>query len=156
MIWPRPPPLHCCRASCRLYALARQTWGNGAFGYGRGGSELAWPNGPALSRQLYVEALGLPVDHAEGDEYYHSEQIAGSKHFGVWPLRQAARACFGVDDWPAEHRVPQASVEFELNDAEAVSAAAQELQDKGFSLLHPARKEPWGKRSPGYSRPRAW
>jgi catechol 2,3-dioxygenase-like lactoylglutathione lyase family enzyme len=99
---------------------------------------------PALSRQLYVEALGLPLDHAEGDEYYHSEQIAGSKHFGVWPLQQAAQACFGTDAWPTEHQVPQASVEFELKDTDAVSAAAQELQDKGFSLLHPAREEPWG------------
>jgi catechol 2,3-dioxygenase-like lactoylglutathione lyase family enzyme len=40
----------------------------------------------AASRRLYVDALGLPLDHGEGDDYYHSEQIAGSKHFGVWPL----------------------------------------------------------------------
>ena len=55
---------------------------------------------PAASRALYVDALGLPLDHAPGDDYIHSEAIGGSKHFGVWPLTQAARACFGGDDWP--------------------------------------------------------
>lgn len=80
----------------------------------------------------------------EGDDYYHSEQIAGSKHFGVWPLAQAARACFGRPDWPAEHPVPQASIEFEVDDAAAVDQAAAELADRGFPLLHEARLEPWG------------
>ena len=37
---------------------------------------------PAASRALYVDALGLPLDHAPGDDYIHSETIAGSKHFG--------------------------------------------------------------------------
>ena len=38
---------------------------------------------PATSRALYVDALGLPLKAAEGDDYLHSEQIGGSKHFGV-------------------------------------------------------------------------
>jgi hypothetical protein len=62
----------------------------------------------------------------------------------VWPLRQAARACFGSDEWPAEFPIPQACVEFELADADAVSAAAAELEENGFPMLHPARTEPWG------------
>jgi catechol 2,3-dioxygenase-like lactoylglutathione lyase family enzyme len=99
---------------------------------------------PERSRGLYVDALGLPLDHAEGDDYYHSEQIGGSKHFGVWPLAQAAQACFGVPDWPAEHPVPQASIEFELADPDAVSSAAEELISRGFPLLHGAHTEPWG------------
>ena len=99
---------------------------------------------PERSRSLYVDALGLPLDHAEGDDYYHSEQIGGSKHFGVWPLAQAAQACFGVADWPADHPVPQASIEFELAEPDAVSSAAQELNDRGFPILHDARTEPWG------------
>lgn len=37
---------------------------------------------PEASRRLYVDALGLPLDHGEDDDYYHSEQIAGSRHFG--------------------------------------------------------------------------
>jgi hypothetical protein len=29
-----------------------------------------------------------------------NEQIEGSKHFAIWPLSQAAQACFGTPDWP--------------------------------------------------------
>jgi hypothetical protein len=47
------------------------------------------------SRKLYVSALGLPLQAGEGDDYLHSEDIEGAKHFGVCPLRQAAQACFG-------------------------------------------------------------
>jgi catechol 2,3-dioxygenase-like lactoylglutathione lyase family enzyme len=99
---------------------------------------------PEASRALYVEALGLPLDHAEGDDYYHSENIAGSRHFGVWPLAQAAQACFGTPDWPEEHRVHQASIEFEVADPDQVSPAAAELVERGFPMLHEARLEPWG------------
>jgi catechol 2,3-dioxygenase-like lactoylglutathione lyase family enzyme len=99
---------------------------------------------PEASRDLYVEALGLPLTNAEGDDYYHSENIDGSKHFGVWPLAQAAEACFGTPDWPADRPTPQASIEFELADPDAVAAAAQEMAGQGFPLLHEARLEPWG------------
>ena len=39
--------------------------------------------------------------------------------------------------------VPQASIEFEVKDADAVAAAGDELQRAGYELLHPARTEPW-------------
>jgi catechol 2,3-dioxygenase-like lactoylglutathione lyase family enzyme len=97
---------------------------------------------PSTSRRLYVDAIGLPLDGQ--DDYVHSESIGGCKHFGVWPLRQAAQACFGTSEWPAERPVPQASIEFEVADAEAVAAAGEELQAAGYELLHPARQEPWG------------
>ena len=99
---------------------------------------------PEESRALYVSALGLPLQAAEGDDYLHSEDIDGAKHFGVWPLAQAAQACFGAPQWPADRPVPQASVEFEVEDAAAVEAAAKELAEQGYPLLHPARQEPWG------------
>ena len=99
---------------------------------------------PEQSWALYVSALGLPLRAAEGDDYLHSEDIEGAKHFGVWPLRQAAQACFGSDQWPSGRPVPQASVEFEVADAEAVEQAGAELERDGFTLLHPARTEPWG------------
>ena len=99
---------------------------------------------PAESRTLFVEALGLPLKAAEGDDYFHSEEIGGAKHFGVWPLAQAAQACFGTPEWPSERTVPQASIEFEVTDAAAVADAAAELEAKGFELLHGAREEPWG------------
>jgi catechol 2,3-dioxygenase-like lactoylglutathione lyase family enzyme len=99
---------------------------------------------PPKSRELYVDALGLPLTADQGGEYWHSEKIAGSKHFGVWPLSEAAQACFGAPEWPSELNVPQASVEFEVEDADAVTAAGEELEEAGFELLHLAREEPWG------------
>ena len=101
------------------------------------------PDAPK-SRELYVDALGLPLEADQGGEYFHSERIGGSKHFGVWPLEQAAQACFGTEEWPADRPLPQVSIEFEVRDRDAVSAAAAELEAKGFRLLHGARQEPWG------------
>ncbi len=98
---------------------------------------------PNVSRKLYTEALGLPLA-GEGDGYLYSEDIEGCKSFGVWPLTEAARACFGTSEWPDDRPVPQASIEFEVADADTVQAAADELKDKGFALLHDARTEPWG------------
>lgn len=98
---------------------------------------------PAGSRRLFVDALGLPLERM-GGEYFASEHIEGSKHFGVWPLAEAAQACFGTPQWPADRPVPQVSVEFELRDGDAVAAGAAELTAAGFPLLHEARAEPWG------------
>ena len=99
---------------------------------------------PAESRKLYVDALGLPLASAGDSDYWHSESVAGTKHFGVWPLTEAAQACLGQAEWPADRARPQASIEFEVADAAAVQAAAEELEDRGFELLHQAREEPWG------------
>jgi catechol 2,3-dioxygenase-like lactoylglutathione lyase family enzyme len=99
---------------------------------------------PQRSHKLYVDALGLPLTAGEGSDYFHSESIDGAKHFGVWPLREAAQACFGTDEWPAELAVPQASVEFEVASPEAVGPAADELREAGYELLHETRTEPWG------------
>jgi catechol 2,3-dioxygenase-like lactoylglutathione lyase family enzyme len=98
---------------------------------------------PAASRELYVSALGLPLE-GRGEGYYHSEQIAGCKSFGIWPLSQAAEACFGTPEWPAARPVPQFSIEFDVGDAAAVGSAARELEQAGYELLHPPREEPWG------------
>jgi hypothetical protein len=98
---------------------------------------------PINSRKLYVEALGLPLQ-GEGDGYHHSEQIAGCKSFGIWPFSQAAQACFGTDQWPAERPVPQVSIEFDVASAATVVPAARELEQAGYELLHGAREEPWG------------
>jgi hypothetical protein len=88
--------------------------------------------------------LWLPLEPDAGGEYFHSERIVGGKHFGVWPLAQAAQACFGTDEGPSDLPVPQVSIEFEVQDAAAVASATAELREKGFALLHEPRKEPWG------------
>ena len=98
---------------------------------------------PPGSRRLFIDTLGLPLE-GEGDGYYSSGNIPGSKHFGVWPLTEAAQACFGTPQWPTGRVVPQASIEFEVADPGAVAAAGAELERAGYELLHPARTEPWG------------
>jgi catechol 2,3-dioxygenase-like lactoylglutathione lyase family enzyme len=95
------------------------------------------PN-PESSRALYVETLGLPL---EGDGYLSSEKVGGVKHFGLWPLADAAQACFGRDTWPDDLPVPQASIEFEVED---VAAAEAELEAKGYRPLVPTKTEGWG------------
>ena len=90
----------------------------------------------AASKRLYVDALNLPL---EGD-YPMTEKLDGVKHFGLWSLSDAAKSCFGTDEWPSSIPVPQACIEFEVAD---VDAAAKELEAKGYELLHPAKVEPW-------------
>ena len=99
---------------------------------------------PPESRKLYVEALGLALDGDDPQGYWHSEKVEGVKHFGVWPLSQAAEACFGSERWPEHLTVPQVSIEFEVTEPEAVEAGAKELEEKGFEPLHETRTEPWG------------
>src|SRR3954464_11076887 len=98
---------------------------------------------PSESRRLYMDAFELPLRQLDGD-YFASEEIGGCKHFGVWPLSQAAEACFGTTTWPEDVAVPQLSLEFELADAEAVARGADELRSRGHHLLHDAKVEPWG------------
>jgi catechol 2,3-dioxygenase-like lactoylglutathione lyase family enzyme len=91
------------------------------------------------TRRLYVDAFGLDLEDSGG--YLHSEKVQGVKHFGLWPVEQAAEACFGATEWPSNVPRPQASIEFEVDD---VAEAAKELEDRGYQLLHGARTEPWG------------
>ena len=95
-------------------------------------------------RSLFVESLGLPLRRARGAEFWHTEKLEGSRYFGVWPLSEAARVCFGTEAWPSGRPVPQAFIEFEMASRAAVKAAAAELEAKGHALLHPARTDPWG------------
>ena len=92
------------------------------------------------SHAFYEDALDLSFEGVEGD-YVFTHKLEGTKHFGLWPLSEAAQACFGTTQWPVDLPVPQASVEFEVPD---VAAAAAELTAKGYRLIHEARTEPWG------------
>jgi hypothetical protein len=69
---------------------------------------------PGRSRQLYLETFGLPLADESGSGYFHSEEVEGTRHFGIWPLSQAAQACFGQDEWPEHLATPQVSIEFEV------------------------------------------
>jgi catechol 2,3-dioxygenase-like lactoylglutathione lyase family enzyme len=91
------------------------------------------------ARSFYRDTLGLSFEGEAGD-YLFTQRLEGTKHFGLWPLSEAANACFGTTDWPADIPVPQASIEFEVAD---VAAAAAELKAKGYRLIHEAHTEPW-------------
>ncbi len=91
------------------------------------------------ARSFYRDALGLSFEGEEGD-YLFTQRLEGTKHFGLWPLSEAAMACFGTTEWPPAIPVPQASIEFEVPE---VAAAAAELTAKGYQLIHSARTEPW-------------
>src|SRR5260221_11458227 len=80
---------------------------------------------------LYRDALGVAFEGEVGD-YVFTEKLDGVKHLGLWPLTEAAQACFGTDEWPADLMTPQASIEFEVDD---VPAAAAELPAAGYTLL---------------------
>jgi catechol 2,3-dioxygenase-like lactoylglutathione lyase family enzyme len=92
------------------------------------------------ARSFYENALGLSFEGEDGD-YVLTHKLEGTKHFGLWPLSEAARVCFGTGEWPTDLPVPQASIEFEVAD---VAAAAAELTAKAYRLIHDARTEPWG------------
>jgi hypothetical protein len=95
------------------------------------------------SRAFYVDALGLPLKQLDGD-YVASGDIHGCNHFGVWPIEQAAEACFGSRTWPTDIAIPQVSIEFELATAAAVAAGVKEMESAGYEMLHAAKVEPWG------------
>lgn len=99
----------------------------------------------AANEKLFLQTLGLPLErHPTDTTYLFSEKIEGAKHFGIWPLAEAAKACFGTERWPSDKTPPQFCIEFEVVTAAEVATAARELQSKGYRLLHDARTEPWG------------
>jgi catechol 2,3-dioxygenase-like lactoylglutathione lyase family enzyme len=92
------------------------------------------------SRALYANTLGIPFKE-EKDGYLHTESLDGAKTFALWPLSQAAQACFGTESWPADIPAPQAWLEF---DVESVEEATTVLERQGYRMLVKNRKEPWG------------
>jgi hypothetical protein len=91
------------------------------------------------SHKFYLDFLGLTF-RQDGD-YLHTEQLTGVKHFALWPLSQAAQSCFGSETWPSNLPVPQAWLEFDVDNIEQ---ATKELERKKYKLLTKAQKEPWG------------
>src|SRR4051812_30596088 len=93
------------------------------------------------ARGLYGKTLGITL---EGDDYPSTGSLDGLKHFGLWPLAQAARSCFGTDEWPAGVPVPNGALELEVDD---VDGAAAELEAAGHTLVRAPADEPWGQRT---------
>lgn len=97
----------------------------------------------AATGRLYRETLGLRGFKEEEGGYWHTEGVEGVRAFGLWPLEQAAESCFGNPTWPADLPVPQAWLEF---DVENIEAATAELEAAGHRLLVANREEPWGQK----------
>jgi len=86
---------------------------------------------PASSRKFYSETLGLEFKE-DISGYLYTGEIAGVKHFAMWPLAQAAESCFGTAQWLGNLAVPQAWIEF---DAGNIDKATAELKSRGYELL---------------------
>jgi hypothetical protein len=94
----------------------------------------------SASRRLYGEALGIRFKEETGG-YLHTEALEGAKTFALWPLSQVAQSCFGKDSWPDEIPVPQAWLEFDVDNVERATTA---LAARGYRMLVKNKKEPWG------------
>jgi len=92
------------------------------------------------SQALYCETLGVEFKEEDGG-YLHTENLKGANSFALWPLAHAALNCFGKEEWPDEIPVPQAWLEFDVEDVEKATA---ELEGRGYRMLVKSRKEPWG------------
>ena len=97
----------------------------------------------AESHELYREVLGIhfKVEKEESADYLHTEALQGAKTFALWPLSQAAHSCFGSYSWPDDIPVPQAWLEFDVDNVEQATA---DLQSRGHRILVKNKKEPWG------------
>lgn len=94
----------------------------------------------AASRKLYSDVLGIRFKEETGG-YLHTESLEGAKTFALWPLSEAAQSCFDKDSWPNDIPVPQAWLEFDVEDVEKATA---ELESRGHQMLIKNKKEPWG------------
>jgi hypothetical protein len=92
------------------------------------------------SRKLYSDTLGIPFKEETG-QYLHTETLKGARTFALWPLSQAAQSCFGKDSWPDNVPVPQAWLEFDVDN---VPEATMALEARGYRILVKNKKEPWG------------
>ena len=92
------------------------------------------------SGKLYREILGISFKEESGG-YFHTEALKGAKTFALWPLSQAAQSCFGRDSWPDDIPVPQAWLEFDVDNVEQ---ATTELESRGYRMIIKSKKEPWG------------
>jgi hypothetical protein len=94
----------------------------------------------AASRKLYSQTFGIPFKEEKGG-YLHTEALKGAKSFALWPLSEAAQSCYGKDSWPTDVPIPQAWIEFDVDNVEKATA---ELESRGYRMLVKNKKEPWG------------
>jgi catechol 2,3-dioxygenase-like lactoylglutathione lyase family enzyme len=92
---------------------------------------------------FWRDGLGIPFEEA-APGYFTNHSMDGVKAFAMWPLSQAAEATFGTPEWPADLPVPQAWLELDVESADAVGPAIEELRAAGHRVVKEAHEEPWG------------
>ena len=98
---------------------------------------------PDAAHAFWRDGLGIAFEEpAPG--YFTNDSLDGVKAFAMWPLAQAAEATFGSPEWPSDIPQPQAWLEFDVESADAVGPAIEELRAAGHRVLTEAREEPWG------------
>ena len=95
------------------------------------------------SQAFWRAGLGIELGEL-APEYFGTDDLEGVKAFALWPLAHAAQSTFGTESWPAELPTPQAWIELDVESAEAVGAAVEELASAGHRVLRGATLEPWG------------
>ena len=97
----------------------------------------------AASKAFWGDGLGIEMgERAPG--YWATDDLPGLRHFGLWPLSEAADACFGTDAWPSNVPEPTVGLELDVESAPAVAPAAAEMVARGYRLLVEPKVEPWG------------
>ena len=109
---------------------------------------------PIASRSLYIGALGLPLQ-GEGDGYYHSEQVAGCKSFGIWPLFSGGSGVLRNRPVARGSRVPQVSIEFDVPTPLRSLRRHKTSNTRAMSYCMELVRSHGARRSRGCSRPKA-
>jgi catechol 2,3-dioxygenase-like lactoylglutathione lyase family enzyme len=95
------------------------------------------------SLAFWRDGLGIALEEA-APGYFTNDNLEGVNAFALWPLSQAAESTFGSAEWPADIPAPQAWIEMDLESADAVAPAVEELRAAGHQVLRDAHEEPWG------------
>lgn len=66
---------------------------------------------------ILQSGFGIPFAEETGD-YLHTESLKGANTFALWALSQAAQSCFVTDWWPLDIPIPQAWIEFDVDNIE--------------------------------------
>lgn len=95
------------------------------------------------ARGFWERGLGIGLEEA-APGYFTNDDLDGVRAFALWPLSQAAESTFGQATWPPDLPEPQAWLELDVDSADAVAAAVEELSAAGHRVLRGAHEEPWG------------
>src|SRR3712207_3636288 len=82
---------------------------------------------PSAAQAFWRDGLGIAFEEA-APGYFTNDELDGVRAFAMWPLEQAAESTFGAPEWPADLPTPQAWLELDVESADAVTSAVDELR----------------------------